>query len=106
LSEKEKRREVDDKRWISTEMRKGERKVEEAKDENGQEGRSGKKVVRFDLNLIWTERARLVTGGYRFEVGAWTIRLVSRTMRLGDEVKGRCTSVETERTRSTSTPKG
>lgn len=41
-------------------MCKGERKVEEAKDENGQEGRSGKKVVRFDLNLIWTERARLV----------------------------------------------
>jgi hypothetical protein len=125
LSEKEKRREVEDKRWITTEMCKGERKVGEAKDQRRQEGRSGKKVVRFDLNLIWTERARLVTGGYRFEVGAWTIRLVSRTMRLGDEcvgvfrclrgrwkgcvykeVKGRCTSVETERTRSTSTPKG
>ena len=38
----------------------GERKVGEAKEERRREGRSGKKVVRFDPNLIWTKRARLV----------------------------------------------
>jgi hypothetical protein len=48
------------KRWITTEMCKGERKVGVAKEERRQEGRSGKRVVRFNPNLIWTERARLV----------------------------------------------
>jgi hypothetical protein len=72
LSEKEKRREVEDKRWISTEIRKGERKVGVAKDERGARGDDSSIRSQSDLDREGE------TGGYRFEVGAWTIRLASR----------------------------